>query len=118
MGAKREEKSKLPKMTEITFGSHNVRFPYEPYQAQKAYMEKVIECLEQKKFGLLESPTGTGKTLALLCSSIAFLESFKVSGNAQAKPDADSDIKALLRGELSSSGNYTFGRNQDYLENL
>ena len=105
-------------MTEITFGSHNVRFPYEPYQAQKAYMEKVIECLEQKKFGLLESPTGTGKTLALLCSSIAFLENFKVSGNAQAKPDADSDIKALLRGELSSSGNYTFGRNQQYFENM
>jgi regulator of telomere elongation helicase 1 len=36
-------------------------------------MEKVIQALQEKKFALLESPTGTGKTLCLLCSSLAWL---------------------------------------------
>lgn len=48
-------------------------FPFPPYDVQTAYMEKVIECLAEKKNGLLESPTGTGKTLSLLCSSLAWL---------------------------------------------
>ena len=39
----------------------SVNFPFPPYDVQTAYMEKVIECLEDKKNGLLESPTGTGK---------------------------------------------------------
>lgn len=51
----------------------SVNFPFPPYDVQTAYMEKVIECLEDKKNGLLESPTGTGKTLSLLCSSLGWL---------------------------------------------
>lgn len=40
-------------------------------------MEKVMECLQKDVNGILESPTGTGKTLCLLCSSLAWLESRK-----------------------------------------
>lgn len=50
-----------------------VEFPFEPYELQKNYMEKVIECLQNEQHGVLESPTGTGKTLSLLCSSLAWL---------------------------------------------
>ena len=82
----------------IQLGDYSVLFPYEPYEAQKIYMEKVLKCLEEKQYGLLESPTGTGKTLALLCASLAWLEknrgSVKTPGTG---PDAD--IQALLRGE-------------------
>lgn len=35
-----------------------VTFPFEPYNVQRAYMEKVIECLENSTNGVLESPTG------------------------------------------------------------
>ena len=38
---------------------------------------KVLECVREGKNGLLESPTGTGKTLSLLCSSLAWLEEAK-----------------------------------------
>lgn len=54
-----------------------VSFPFEPYQCQVTYMEKVMECLQTNVNGILESPTGTGKTLCLLCSSLAWLESRK-----------------------------------------
>lgn len=50
-----------------------ISFPFEPYDLQKEYMDKVIQCLQNNQNGVLESPTGTGKTLSLLCSSLAWL---------------------------------------------
>lgn len=35
-----------------------VDFPFEPYSVQKQYMQKVIECVETRQNGMLESPTG------------------------------------------------------------
>uniref|UniRef100_A0A182XXV8 Regulator of telomere elongation helicase 1 homolog n=1 Tax=Anopheles stephensi TaxID=30069 RepID=A0A182XXV8_ANOST len=60
-------------MPEFIINGVPVNFPFEPYQLQKNYMAKVIECLQNKSNGVLESPTGTGKTLSLLCSSLAWL---------------------------------------------
>jgi len=54
-----------------------INFPFEPYELQISYMKKVLECVRDGKNGLLESPTGTGKTLSLLCSSLAWLEHAK-----------------------------------------
>ncbi len=45
-------------MQEVEIGGVQVKFPFEPYQVQKNYMAKVIECLENGKNGILESPTG------------------------------------------------------------
>lgn len=36
-------------------------------------MESVLKCLVNKENGLLESPTGTGKSISLLTSSLAYL---------------------------------------------
>lgn len=49
-----------------------VLFPKEPYPCQVEYMDKVITAIRQRTNALLESPTGTGKTLCLLCSSLAW----------------------------------------------
>lgn len=49
-------------------------FPFKPYLSQKLYMEAVIEAVQQKFNALLESPTGTGKTLSLLCATLAWRE--------------------------------------------
>lgn len=38
-----------------------VDFPFQPYDSQLVYMEKVILALTSKQNAILESPTGTGK---------------------------------------------------------
>ncbi|XP_054433526.1 regulator of telomere elongation helicase 1 [Pteronotus mesoamericanus] len=61
-------------MPKITLNGVTVDFPFQPYKCQEAYMTKVLECLQKKVNGVLESPTGTGKTLCLLCSTLAWRE--------------------------------------------
>ncbi|KAL9666278.1 hypothetical protein QQ045_000604 [Rhodiola kirilowii] len=53
----------------------DVDFPFEAYDCQIVYMEKVIQSLQDKCNALLESPTGTGKTLCLLCATLAWRKS-------------------------------------------
>ena len=68
-----EEKADHQNMIKIN--NIPVYFPYEPYEAQKNYMEKVISTLNNKgSISALESPTGTGKTLCLLCAVLAWVK--------------------------------------------
>ncbi|KAG2010120.1 CHL1 helicase [Coprinopsis cinerea AmutBmut pab1-1] len=49
-------------------------FPYDPpYAIQVDLMRHVYEAIEKKHVTIVESPTGTGKTLTLLCSSLTWL---------------------------------------------
>lgn len=57
-----------------SIGGYQVSFPYKPYDTQVEYMRKAIEACENSQFALLESPTGTGKTLSILCSTLTWRE--------------------------------------------
>ncbi|KAF8967073.1 helicase C-terminal domain-containing protein [Flammula alnicola] len=49
-------------------------FPYDPpYDIQTSLMRHLYESIEQRKVTIVESPTGTGKTLSLLCASLTWL---------------------------------------------
>ncbi|XP_059642020.1 regulator of telomere elongation helicase 1 homolog [Cornus florida] len=64
----------------------HVDFPFEAYDCQLVYMEKVIQSLQDRCNALLESPTGTGKTLCLLCATLAWRKSlgdFSTSRNGR-----------------------------------
>ena len=65
---------KASHQSKIIIEGIEVIFPYEPYHNQIIYMTKVIEALSKGEIAGLESPTGTGKTLCLLCSSLAWLK--------------------------------------------
>ncbi|CAG9464272.1 unnamed protein product [Pedinophyceae sp. YPF-701] len=48
-------------------------FPFEPYAIQQGFMEHLYRAIEHGKIGMFESPTGTGKTLSLLCGALHWL---------------------------------------------
>lgn len=50
-------------------------FPCKAYPSQLAMMNAIVRGLNYKQHCLLESPTGSGKSLALLCSALAWQQS-------------------------------------------
>uniref|UniRef100_A0A8C2YWH0 DEAD/H (Asp-Glu-Ala-Asp/His) box helicase 11 n=1 Tax=Cyclopterus lumpus TaxID=8103 RepID=A0A8C2YWH0_CYCLU len=48
-------------------------FPYQPYDIQEQFMQALYKTLDQGKVGIFESPTGTGKSLSLICGALSWL---------------------------------------------
>uniref|UniRef100_A0A671VP48 ATP-dependent DNA helicase DDX11 n=1 Tax=Sparus aurata TaxID=8175 RepID=A0A671VP48_SPAAU len=48
-------------------------FPYQPYDIQEQFMQALYSALDQGKVGIFESPTGTGKSLSLICGALSWL---------------------------------------------
>lgn len=61
----------------------NFYHPFEtPYKVQLDLMQKIYETLTNNyKLGIFESPTGTGKTLSLICSTMTWLREYKKQTN-------------------------------------
>ncbi|XP_048406459.2 regulator of telomere elongation helicase 1 isoform X2 [Stegostoma tigrinum] len=89
-------------MPKIQLDGITIDFPYIPYKCQENYMSKVIECLQKKVNGILESPTGTGKTLCLLCASLAWREHLRDSISAN-KISRQLNGEELFEGRSLSS---------------
>lgn len=85
-------------MPTVAIRGVSVDFPFEPYDLQKKYMEKVLECLQNETNGVLESPTGTGKTLSLLCSTLAWLQMKRAQVQAERHVSSLEDNTNILEG--------------------
>ncbi|KAK4696749.1 chromosome transmission fidelity protein 1, partial [Lecanoromycetidae sp. Uapishka_2] len=53
--------------------SRDFHHPYEPYEIQSDLMNAIYDCIANGKIGIFESPTGTGKSLSLICGSLTWL---------------------------------------------
>ncbi|XP_067328247.1 Fanconi anemia group J protein [Anolis sagrei] len=58
--------------SEYTIGGVKILFPCKAYPSQLAMMNAIVKGLNSKQHCLLESPTGSGKSLALLCSALSW----------------------------------------------
>uniref|UniRef100_K7GI76 ATP-dependent DNA helicase DDX11 n=1 Tax=Pelodiscus sinensis TaxID=13735 RepID=K7GI76_PELSI len=58
-------------------GRVNFPFPYTPYSIQEDFMATLYDVLEAGKVGIFESPTGTGKSLSLICGALSWLRDFE-----------------------------------------
>ncbi|XP_004685076.1 PREDICTED: Fanconi anemia group J protein [Condylura cristata] len=91
--------------SEYTIGGVKINFPCKAYPSQLAMMNSIVRGLNSKQHCLLESPTGSGKSLALLCSALAWQQSF-----------SDSPEKATLAAKLSAKKQASTyrGENDDF----
>ncbi|KAH8199770.1 hypothetical protein TruAng_006051 [Truncatella angustata] len=68
---------------DVASGIRKIDFnhPYTPYDVQQQFMKAVYDILEQGdgQIGILESPTGTGKSLSLICAALTWLRHHKKS---------------------------------------
>ncbi|PIA13149.1 DNA repair helicase [Coemansia reversa NRRL 1564] len=56
-------------------GGVQVQFPFKPYPSQLGMMNHMIRALNKAQNTMIESPTGSGKSLALLCATLAWKRS-------------------------------------------
>ncbi|KAJ8600177.1 hypothetical protein CTAYLR_001949 [Chrysophaeum taylorii] len=66
-----EAPSSVSEPATLFFHSVRVAFPFDPLPPQRQVMERVVRAILRREAALLESPTGTGKTAALLCAALA-----------------------------------------------
>ncbi|MCJ1437203.1 ATP-dependent DNA helicase chl1 [Xylographa pallens] len=52
--------------------------PFTPYDIQLEFMNALYDCIEDGQVGIFESPTGTGKSLSLICGSLTWLREQQV----------------------------------------
>ncbi|KGL82705.1 Fanconi anemia group J protein [Tinamus guttatus] len=62
-------------VSEYTIGGVKIIFPCKAYPSQLAMMNAIVKGLNNRQHCLLESPTGSGKSLALLCSALSWQQS-------------------------------------------
>ncbi|XP_077373159.1 ATP-dependent DNA helicase DDX11 [Festucalex cinctus] len=77
-------------------GRSQFPFPYQPYTIQEEFMRSLYSALDQGKVGIFESPTGTGKSLSLICGALSWLTDFENKRKQEA-------AALLQEGEMSLS---------------
>ena len=64
--------------TSICSPENRYSHPYKPYDIQIQLMDAIYDTIDNGyKIGLFESPTGTGKTLSIICSTMTWLRDYK-----------------------------------------
>lgn len=102
-----EEEERAAIMQSLTIRDVPVMFPFEPYPCQIDYMNKVIEALDKSANALLESPTGTGKTLCLLVAALAWLQKKKEKSfglKMEIKYDNEPNVKSVKTAPDGGAG--------------
>jgi len=62
---------------DLTIRDVGIKFPFKSYKVQQEYMNHVLKAVMAGQNAMLESPSGTGKTLCLLTSILYWFEDLK-----------------------------------------
>ncbi|XP_068568453.1 Fanconi anemia group J protein isoform X2 [Cebidichthys violaceus] len=93
---------------EYTIGGVKIHFPCKAYPSQLAMMNSIVRGLNYGQHCLLESPTGSGKSLALLCSALGWqraqLDKLKEGGSLlEDKSQSDKSCGISKKSDVTTS---------------
>lgn len=97
--------------------SRKYHHPYDPYSIQLEFMQELYSCIEHGKIGVFESPTGTGKSLSLICGALTWLrdnERREIFGDGTEVAETD----WLEKAERKARAQQLFQERQEYEEKL
>ena len=85
--------AKMKNQHKIIINNIEIFFPFSPHEIQIIYIKKILYNLNQKfllkekykAIAALESPIGTGKTLCLLCSTLAWINDMRRTNSFKGK---------------------------------
>lgn len=107
-------KSEPVEYTNLVICGHYVKLPpsLEPYPTQRTMIAKILTSLNNRLNALIESPTGSGKTLGLLSSTCAWLAKYKEERilSRNECPACNKQIKAVVNNQ---DGEQCDAQNQD-----
>ncbi|XP_041794600.1 ATP-dependent DNA helicase DDX11 isoform X1 [Chelmon rostratus] len=78
-------------------------FPYQPYNIQEQFMRALYSALDHGKVGIFESPTGTGKSLSLICGALSWLTDYEEKRRQEAAALLQEGEAALSTSTAQSS---------------
>uniref|UniRef100_A0A669DRZ3 ATP-dependent DNA helicase DDX11 n=1 Tax=Oreochromis niloticus TaxID=8128 RepID=A0A669DRZ3_ORENI len=78
-------------------------FPYQPYNIQEEFMQALYSALDKGKVGIFESPTGTGKSLSLICGALSWLRDYEERKRQEATALLQEGEAALSTNAAQSS---------------
>ncbi|KAF7670341.1 hypothetical protein LDENG_00018830 [Lucifuga dentata] len=84
-------------------GIRKFPFPYQPYAIQEQFMQALYSALDQGKVGIFESPTGTGKSLSLICGALSWLKDYEERKRREAAALLQEGESALSTSPAQSS---------------
>lgn len=88
---------------EYTIGGVKVQFPCKAYPSQLAMMNSIVRGLNKSENCLLESPTGSGKSLALLCSTLGWQQGQLVKLQQGLLSQDEKSLKEKGGGDMKKS---------------
>ncbi|KAG8232334.1 hypothetical protein J437_LFUL012924, partial [Ladona fulva] len=88
-------------------------FPVEPYPIQNDFMKNLYGAIEGNKIGVFESPTGTGKSLSLICGSFRWL----TDNEKRFRDELEKEISKLSESEPANELDWFASQSQNHLKN-
>jgi chromosome transmission fidelity protein 1 len=90
----------------LTTPSSFPAFPYPtPYDIQTQFMQELFECIDRRKVGIFESPTGTGKSLSMICGAVGWL----MERDRAERERSEQNLKEAEKSEATSYNTTTSG---------
>ncbi|KAK7496398.1 hypothetical protein BaRGS_00012320 [Batillaria attramentaria] len=90
-------------------------FPFEPYNIQRDFMKQLYQCLQSGNVGIFESPTGTGKSLSLICGALKWLHDFqeKQKQEVESLLNEATNVASSTKGEVDWVTEFTRKKEQE-----
>lgn len=80
-------------------------FPFPPYPIQTQFMKELYKCLENSKLGIFESPTGTGKSMSIICGALKWLFDYEELQKDELT-NAISELDEQIKQYINSTDNW------------